>query len=156
AGGWWPSERVFLYSAFRGYARLYESYGVPMKQVVWQPYALDPASFPSACRANQGRTIVSAGRHLRDVDTLLAAAARRAESVPPIHLLAEGDLPRVPRAVRSRRTVPSSVFCPEVGRSRFMVVPLVDHPHKPAGITAMATATIYGRPIIATATTAAR
>src|SRR5207253_1037799 len=139
-----------------GYARLYESYGVPMEQVVWQPYALDPASFPSACPANEGQSIVSAGRHLRDLDTLLAAAARLDETVHPIDLFAEGDLASAPRRVRFRRTVPSSVFCPGVGRSRFMVVPLVNHPHKPAGITAMATATIHGRPVIATATAAAR
>jgi glycosyltransferase involved in cell wall biosynthesis len=156
AGGWWPSERVFVYSAFRGYAWLYENYGVPMNQVVWQPYALDPASFPPACPAHEGETILSAGRHLRDIDTLLAAAARLDDTVHPIDLFAEGELTSAPRRVRFRRTVPSSIFCPEVGRSRFMVVPLVNDPHNAAGITAMATATIYGRPIIATATAAAR
>ena len=46
-GGWWPSEQIMLYSAFPGYARLYTRYGVPMRQVAWQPYVLEPGSFPS-------------------------------------------------------------------------------------------------------------
>jgi len=37
-----------------------------------------------------------------------------------------------------------------------MIVPLVDHPHNAAGITAIVTALICGRPVIATATPATR
>jgi glycosyltransferase involved in cell wall biosynthesis len=48
------------------------------------------------------------------------------------------------------------VFCPEVGRSRFMVVPLVADPNIAAGITAFVTAIVYGRPLIVTDTAGAR
>lgn len=155
-GGWWPSERAVIYSAFPGYARLYTRYGIPLRQVVWQPYALDAASFPAACPAEAGDAILSAGRHLRDVDTLCAAAAQLGEAVRPIDLFAEGALPDAPRHIRFRGTVLSPAFCAELGRSRFMVAPLQEDPHKAAGITAMATAIMCGRPIVATATAAAR
>jgi len=155
-GGWWPSEQVVLHSAFPGYVRLYARYGIPMRQVVWQPYALDAASFAVAQPATEGSSIISAGYHLRDLDTLLAAALRLGADVHPIDLYAPGQGPQGHRHIQFRGTMPSSDFCPAVGRSRFMVVPLAEDPHKAAGITAMATAIMCGRPIVATATTASR
>ncbi|MEO8603960.1 MAG: glycosyltransferase family 4 protein [bacterium] len=155
-GGWWPSEQVVIYSAFPGYARLYTRYGVPLRQVVWQPYGLDPAAFPAALPPGDGEAIISAGRHLRDLDTLLRAAAALPAAVHPIDLFAEAELAHVPPHIRFRGTVPSAVFCPEVGHSRFMLVPLQEDPHKAAGITAMATAILCGRPLVASATAAAR
>jgi len=155
-GGWWPSDQVVIYSAFPGYARLYTRFGVPLRQVAWQPYALDGGSFVAALPAAEGEAIISAGRHLRDVDTLLGAAAGLPATIHPIDLYAEGAFADVPPHIRFRGTVPSGVFCPQVGRCRFMLVPLQEDPHKAAGITAMATATLYGRPMIASATAAAR
>ena len=156
AGGWWPSEQLVLYSAFPGYARLYTRYGVPLRQVVWQPYALDPATFRAERPPAAGAAIISAGRHLRDLDTLLAAAARLADEVHPIDLYAEGALPNPPRHIRFLGTVESTEFCPAVGNSRFMVVPLHDDAHRAAGIMAIATGIMYGRPIVASATAATR
>ena len=155
-GGWWPSEQVILYSAFPGYAPLYTRYGVPMRQVAWQPYVLDPLRLPVACAATEGTTILSAGHHRRDVATLLEAAARLSPAVHPIDLFAPGDVPHVPRHIRFRATVSPAVFCPEVGRSRFMVVPLLDDPYNAAGITAMVTAIMCGRPLVVTASAGAR
>lgn len=155
-GGWWPSDRVVLYSAFPGYARLYTRYGIPMRQVVWQPYALDLPSFPVERAATEGVSIVSGGRHRRDLDTLLAAAAQLGDEGQPIDLFADGSLATVPPRVRFCGAVPTVEFCAAVGRSRFMVVPVLDDPHKAAGITAMATAIVCGRPLVATDTAAAR
>jgi glycosyltransferase involved in cell wall biosynthesis len=155
-GGWWPSDDIMLYSAFPGYAQLYTRYGVPMRQVAWQPYALDPVYFPVERPVTEGTSIISAGHHRRDLDTLLAAAARLAPHVHPIDLIAPGEPPQVPRQVRFHGTVSVSVFCSEVGRSRFMVVPLLNDPHNAAGITAIVTAIMCGRPVVVTATAAAR
>ncbi len=145
-----------LYSGFPGYAPLYTRYGVPMRQVAWQPYALDPTCFPVELPATEGTTILSAGHHRRDLDTLLLAAARLGPAVHPIDLFAPGDVPRVPRQIRFRGTVSPAVFCPEVGRSRFMIVPLLDDPHNAAGITAMVTAIMCGRPLVVTASPGSR
>ena len=155
-GGWWPSAQVMLYSGFPGYGRLYTRYGVPMHQVAWQPYAVDPAHFVMERPATDGTTIISAGHHRRDLDTLLAAAARLGQDIHPIELFASDAVSDVPSQVRFRGTVPPEVFCPEVGHSRFMVVPLLDDPHNAAGITALVTAIVCGRPIVATATPGAR
>ena len=155
-GGWWPSDQVMLYSAFPGYARLYTRYGVPMRQVAWQPYALDPECLPVEQPATEGTTIISAGHHRRDLDTLLSAAARLGPDVHPIDLFAPGDVREVPAQIRFRGTVAPSVFCPQVGRSRFMIVPLLEDPHNAAGITAFVTAIMCGRPLVATATPGAR
>jgi glycosyltransferase involved in cell wall biosynthesis len=155
-GGWWPSKQIMLYSAFPGYAPLYTRYGIPMRQVAWQPYALDPERFPAELPATAGKTIISAGHHKRDLDTLLSAAARLGSHVHPIDLFAPGEVPNVPRQIRFRGTVPPPAFCPEVGRSRFMVVPVVADPHIAAGITAFVTAIIYGRPLVVTDTAGAR
>ena len=154
-GGWWPSNQVMLYSGFPGYGRLYTRYGVPMHQVAWQPYAVDPAHFAMERPATDGTTIISAGHHRRDLDTFLSAAARLGRDIHPIELFAPGAVD-VPPQVRFRGTVRAEVFCPEVGHSRFMVVPLLDDPHNAAGITALVTAIVYGRPIVATATAAVR
>jgi len=155
-GGWWPSPQVVLYSAFPGYARLYTRYGIPMEQVAWQPYALDTDSFPATLAAEEAASIISAGYHLRDLDTLIAAAALLPAAVHPIDLFAPDQADEVPTHIRWQGPVPSSTFCPAVGRSRFMIVPLAEDPHKAAGITAMATAIQCGRPIVATSTAAAR
>lgn len=155
-GGWWPSDDIMLYSAFPGYARLYTRYGVPMRQVVWQPYVLEPASFPIECPATEGTSIISAGHHRRDLDTLLAAAGRLGTAVHPIDLFAPGEIPQVPPRIRFHGTVSTAEFCPAVGRSRFMVLPLLEDPHNAAGITAMVTALMCARPVIVTATPASR
>ena len=155
-GGWWPSEDLVLYSAFPGYAELYRRYGVPLSQVVWQPYVVHAPAFPADCAATEGAGIISAGRHRRDIDTLLAAAAQLSEAVQPIDLYAEGALPYQPAHIRFHGAVPSYEFCPAVGRSRFMVVPLIEDPYSAAGITAMATAIVYGRPMVASSTAATR
>jgi glycosyltransferase involved in cell wall biosynthesis len=155
-GGWWPSDEIMLYSAFPGYAQLYTRYGVPMRQVAWQPYVLDPGSFPTEMPATAGTSIISAGHHRRDLDTLLAAAARLGRDVHPIDLYAPGELPEVPAQIRFHGTVATSEFCPVVGRSRFLVLPLLEDPYNAAGITALVTALICGRPVVATATPATR
>jgi len=155
-GGWWPSDQIVLYSAFPGYAPLYTRYGVPMRQVAWQPYVLDPERFVAERPATEGTFIISAGHHRRDLETLLSASARLSANVRPIELFAPGEIADVPGRIRFRGTVPPAVFCPEVGRSRFMVVPLVADPNNAAGITAFVTAIIYGRPVIATDTPGAR
>ncbi len=154
-GDWWPSDRIMLYSAFPGYGRLYTRYGVPMHQVAWQPFAVDPVHFSMERPATEGTTIISAGHHRRDLDTFLSAAARLSHDIHPIELFAPavGD---VPPQVHFRGTVPSDVFCPEVGNSRFMVVPLIDDPYNAAGITALVTAIMCGRPVVATATAGVR
>jgi glycosyltransferase involved in cell wall biosynthesis len=154
-GDWWPSDQIMLYSAFPGYGRLYTRYGVPMHQVAWQPYAVDPAQFAVERPATEGTMIVSAGHHRRDLDTLLGAAARLGSDIHPIELFGPAATD-VPPRVHFRGTVPSDVFCPEVGNSRFMVVPLVDDPHNAAGITALVTAIMCGRPVVATATAGVR
>ncbi|MBI3782473.1 MAG: glycosyltransferase [Deltaproteobacteria bacterium] len=154
-GGWWPSDQILLFSAFPGYARLYNRYGVPMRQIVWQPFALDPAQFPYEQAASAGELIVSAGHHLRDLDTFLAAATRLGSAVRTIDLFSKGE-PRVPPNVRFQGTVATSVFCEAVSRSRFTIVPLLEEPNNAAGVTAVATSFIYGRPVVATATTATR
>jgi len=156
AGGWWPSDQIMLYSAFPWYGRLYTRYGVPMQQVAWQPYAVEPAHFTMERPPTEGTTIISAGHHRRDLDTFLGAAARLGGDIHPIELFAPEVRGDVPPKVRFRGTVPSNVFCPEVGNSRFMVVPLTDDPHNAAGITAFVTAIMCGRPVIATATPGAR
>ncbi len=155
-GGWWPSDQIMLYSAFPSYARLYTRYGVPMRQVAWQPYALDPAFFPAERSVTEGTSIISAGHHRRDVDTLLSAAARLSAAVHPINLLAPGQAPTVPPLVRFHGTVATAIFCPMVGASRFMVVPLLEDPYNAAGITAIVTAITCGRPVVATDTAATR
>ncbi|MFI5365355.1 MAG: glycosyltransferase [Candidatus Binatia bacterium] len=155
-GGWWPSDQIVLYSACPGYAPLYTRYGVPMRQVAWQPYALDPGSFPVELPATEGTSIISAGHHRRDLDTLLSAAARLGPDVHPIDLFAPGQAPQVPPQIRFHGTVATSDFCSAVGRSRFMVVPLLEDPYNAAGITAMVTAIMCGRPVVATATAASR
>ena len=154
-GGWWPSDEILLYSAFPGYAWLYTRYGVPMRQVVWQPYALDPKLFGVEGPATDGRAMISAGHHRRDLETLLSAAARLSAEVHPIDLFASSQAPQLPRHIRFP-TVPPFVFCEAVGRSRFMVVPLVQDPYNAAGITAIVTAMMCGRPVVATNTAAAR
>ena len=154
-GGWWPSDQVMLYSAFPGYGRLYTRYGVPMHQVAWQPYAVDPSRFEMKRRATEGTTIISAGNHRRDVDTFFGAVRRLVRNVHPIDLFGP-PVVDVPPQVRFRGTVSPNLFCPEVEQSRFMVVPLVDDPDNAAGITAFVTAIVCGRPVIATATAAAR
>ena len=155
-GGWWPSDEIILYSAFPGYAPLYTRYGVPMRQVAWQPYVLDPGSFPTELPATEGTSIISAGHHRRDLDTLLSAAARLDADVHPIDLYAPGEFPQAPAQIRFHGTVATSEFCPVVGRTRFMVLPLLEDPHNAAGITALVTALICGRPVVATATPATR
>jgi glycosyltransferase involved in cell wall biosynthesis len=155
-GGWWPSEQIMLYSAFPGYGRLYTRYGVPMHQVAWQPYAVEPSRFRMERPATEGTTIISAGHHRRDIDTLLRAAARLDRSVHPIELFASVAVGDVPPQVHFRGTVEPDVFLPEVANSRFMVVPLIDSPNNAAGITALVTAIMCGRPIVATATAGAR
>jgi hypothetical protein len=155
-GGWWPSDEIMLYSAFPGYARLYTRYGVPMRQVAWQPFVLDPDSFPVERPATEGTSIISAGHHRRDVATLLSAAARLGAAVHPIDLFSPDEVAQAPAHIRFRGTVMTSDFCPEVGRSRFMVVPLLEDPHNAAGITALVTAIMCARPIVATDTPAAR
>jgi glycosyltransferase involved in cell wall biosynthesis len=154
-GGWWPSDQIMLYSAFPGYARLYTRYGVPPHQVAWQPYAVDRAHFAMERPATEGTTIISAGHHRRDLDTFLCAAARLGRDIHPIELFAPtaGD---VPPQVRFRGTVPPDMFLPAVGNSRFMVVPLIDDPDNAAGITALVTAIVCGRPVVATATAGVR
>jgi glycosyltransferase involved in cell wall biosynthesis len=134
-----------LYSAFPGYGRLYTRYGVPMHQVAWQPYAVDPVHFPTGRPATEGSSIISAGHHRRDLDTFFRAAARLGTDIHPIELFAPAA-DDVPPQVRFRGTVPSDVFCPEVGNSRFMVLPLIDDPDNAAGITALVTAIMCGRP----------
>jgi glycosyltransferase involved in cell wall biosynthesis len=155
-GGWWPSDQVILYSGFPGYGRLYTRYGVPMHQVAWQPYALDPARFPMERPVTEATTIISAGHHRRDLDTLLSAATRLGQDVHPIELFTPDSVDDVPSHVRVRGAVPADMFCPEVGRSRFMVTPLLDDPQNAAGVTALVTAIVCGRPVVATATAAAR
>ena len=155
AGGWWPSDQIMLYSAFPGYGRLYTRYGVPMHQVAWQPYAVDPVHFPMGRPATEGSSIISAGHHRRDLDTFFRAAARLGTDIHPIELFAPAA-DDVPPQVHFRGTVPSDVFCPEVGNSRFMVLPLIDDPDNAAGITALVTAIMCGRPVIATATAGVR
>jgi glycosyltransferase involved in cell wall biosynthesis len=155
-GGWWPSDRIMLYSAFPGYARLYTRYGVPMQHVTWQPYAVDPTRFEIARPATEGTTIISAGHHRRDLDTLFSAVRRLGGNVHPIELFGPSVDGDVPPPVHFRGTVPARVFCPEVGHSRFMVVPLVDDPDNAAGITALVTAIVCGRPVVATATSGTR
>jgi len=155
-GGWWPSPEIELNSGFPGFASLYTRYGIPMQQVAWQPYVLDAASFAVQCAAEDGVSIVSGGNHRRDVDTLLAAAARLDDRLHRIDLFAHGELRDVPRTIDFHGVVPAATYCRAVGRSRFMIVPLLDHPHNAAGITAIVTAIICGRPAIATATAATR
>ncbi|MFI5365358.1 MAG: glycosyltransferase [Candidatus Binatia bacterium] len=153
-GGWWPSDRVVLCSAFPGYARLYTRYGVPMRQIIWQPFALDPGSFSSDLPVTEGTSIISGGNHRRDVATLLAAAARLGSRVHSIDLFAEEEVRQAPPQIHFHGVVVTSVFCRAVSRSRFMVVPLLEDPYNAAGITAMTTAIMCGRPIVATATPA--
>jgi len=155
-GGWWPSPEIILHSGFPGFASLYTRYGIPMQHVAWQPYVVDAAAFPVECDAEDGVSIVSGGNHRRDVDTLLAAAARLDSVVHRIDLFAHGDIREVPAAIDFHGVVPTPTFCRTVGRSRFMIVPLIDHPHNAAGITAIVNAIICGRPVVATATPATR
>lgn len=155
-GGWWPSDQITLYSAFPGYAPLYLRYGIPMRQVAWQPYVLNPELFSSEVAAVEGETIISAGHHRRDLQTLLAAAALLGSGVHRIELFASVDVPGVPPQIRFRGSVPPEVFCPEAARSRFMVVPLLADPYNAAGITAFVTAMMCGRPVISSDTAGAR
>lgn len=155
-GGWWPSDQIMLFSGFPGYGRLYTRYGVPMQQVAWQPYALDPERFAMERPATEATTIVSAGHHRRDLDTFLSAATRLSRGVHPIELFTPDAVRDAPSPVRVHGTVPSEVFVEAVDNSRFMVVPLVDDPRNAAGITALVTAIVCGRPVVATATAGAR
>ncbi len=155
-GGWWPSENILLNSAFPGYASLYTRYGVPMRQIAWQPFAVDPASFPFVQTVLESDFIVSGGNHRRDLPTFLAAARLLREGVHPIDLFAQEQGLEVPPQMRFRGAVPTSHFCSVVARSRFMVVPLLDDPYNAAGITAIVTALMLGRPIVATASASTR
>lgn len=155
-GGWWPSENILLSSAFPGYAALYTRYGVPMRQIAWQPFAVDPASFPFVQAVGESNYIVSGGNHRRDLTTLLGAARLLEAGVHPIELFAQDQGFDVPPQIRFRGTVPTSQFCSVVARSRFMVVPLLDDPYNAAGITAIVTALMLGRPIVATASASTR
>jgi glycosyltransferase involved in cell wall biosynthesis len=153
-GGWWPSDQILLYSGFPGYGSLYTRYGVPMRQVAWQPYALDPTSFPERLPVAKGRSIISGGNHRRDLETLLAAAAQLSPNVHPIDLFASVPVPYVPPQIRFGGVVDTPIFCEMVGRSRFMVVPLLPDAHHAAGVTAIVTAIMCGRPIVGTNTAA--
>jgi hypothetical protein len=142
-GGWWPSEQIMLYSAFPGYGRLYTRYGVPMQQVAWQPYAVEPSRFRMERPATEGTTIISAGHHRRDLDTLFPARRRagyRHTSDRAVRACG-GDVP----PQRFRGTVLPAVFW-VVGNSRLMVVPLIDDPDNAAGITALVTAIMWAGP----------
>lgn len=52
--------------------------------------------------------------------------------------------------------MPPAVYYPQVGQSRFVIVPLLDSPHHAAGVTAIVTSLVCGRPVVATSTAASR
>ncbi len=155
-GGWWPSERATLCSGFPGYVHLYMRYGIPLRQVAWRPFALDNGVFgpgppPTTCTA-----IISGGNHLRDLDTLLAAAAQLVGRVRPIDLYSDGPPLEGKANIRFNGVAPPEIFYSALARSRFVIVPLKEDVNCAAGITSIVAALMLGRPVIASSTASSR
>lgn len=155
-GGWWPSERLTLESAFPGYVRLYLNYGVPLTHVAWRPFALHPGHFPTGGDVHEGRVIFSGGNHLRDLETLRAATERLATDVGPVALYGYGERFAGNPHLQHEGSVALPEFYRALASSRFVVLPLIEDATRAAGVTVLAMALMAGRPVVATDTAATR
>ncbi len=152
SGGWWPSDQVQLVSCFPCFAGLYRTSGVPLRQVSWRPYPVQPLG--DGAPAERSRRAFSGGNHLRDWSTLAQAAARLPADLPlTIDLYTKHSPPGgLPAALDWKGTVDLSVFRARLAESRFVVVPVPFDPLKASGITVAALALAAGRPVLASRT----
>jgi len=155
-GGWWPSPQLILESAFPGYVKLYQNYGVPLEQIAWRPFPLYPGHFPPGGDVHACATIFSGGEHLRDLDTLIAATERLPADVHVVDLYAFGEPFAGNAHLRHCGYVIPQGFYNAIAKSRFVVLPLLEDRNCAAGITVMAMALMAGRPVVASSIAAVR
>lgn len=155
-GGWWPSEQLFLESAFPGFAGQYLHYGIPMAHVSWRLFALYPGHFRPGPDPRSCRTILAGGHHLRDFGVLESATQRLPADVHVVQQYGPADRRQRNPHLRQMGRVSLRAFYAAIASSRFVVIPLHDEPHTAAGVTTAALALMAGRPIVATSTTAIR
>jgi hypothetical protein len=166
AGGWWPSERLILESAFPGYVHLYLNYGVPLKQIAWRPYSLHAGHFPRGTDIPSCPTIMSGGVHMRDLPTLVEASRLLSSDVHPIDLYApadkfegnthSGEWIEGNAQLQHRGFVKPFLFYSAIAQSRFVILPLKEDTNTAAGITVMIQSLMAGRPVVASSIAAVR
>lgn len=154
-GGWWPCPQAVLQSGFPGYVHLYRNYGIPLNQVAWQPYALNEREFRFGPPVSQCRYIMSGGGHLRDLGTLSEAGRQLEGRSHPIRVYSNETIPDR-GVIEFKGGVELVEYVAAIANSRFVVAPVHEDINKAAGVSAFTMAIATGRPVIATATTAAR
>lgn len=147
-GGWWPSERIEVHALYPRYVRAYWRAGVPLRQVTWRPYPVHLAHFGAGVDVLEAQHVFAGGAHQRDWATLAEAAKRRAGGLP----LQVHTRETVPAPLETQGEVPLLAFYEAIANSRYVVLPLVPDPRRPAGISVAALALAAGRPVIATTT----
>lgn len=150
-GGWWPDERFQVHALFPRSVRVYWRSGVPLRQVAWRPYPLDLGQLPSGPSPVSSPYLLAGGSHQRDWETLGKAWTALAGRTRPLALYTKDA---VPAPLQSGGEIRLLHFYEAIANARFVVLPLVADPRRPAGISVIAMALASGRPVIATATPA--
>lgn len=145
-------ERVVIHSCFPGYVRLYLRAGVPIRQVVWRPYPIDPETFapgpePSTCAG------VFAGGNQRRAWATLTEAVRRLPMGPEVTLITRDPVASVP-GLRVGSPIDLRPFYDTLAHHRAVVVPVAFEADIASGLTVVSLALAAGRPVVASRTPA--
>ncbi len=148
-GGWWPDPRFEVHALFPRSARVYWRSGVPLKQVSWRPYPIELSQLPHGPDPRGSEYLVAGGSHQRDWPTLARAMSLLGPTTRPMAVYTKDA---VPAPLQSGGEIRLLHFYEALANARFVVLPLVADPRRPAGISAAAMALAAGRPIIASCT----
>jgi len=146
-GNWWPSPQLIVHSAFPQFAAGYWRAGVPMEQIRWRPYPMAQAHFPPGPPAAQCPTAFGAGNHQRDWATLTQALAKAGPLRHPLRIATEEVLPNW---VQTVGMLTLHQLHEAIANARYVAIPLLHTPSKPAGLSILAMARAAGRPVLTT------